>query len=93
MKYRFKIKSLILFERITGKPFGIETTEDLYVYFWCVRKVNSETDSQSFDDFLNECDENPEMIRDFLTQFTEHNKRQESMSAPATEDKKKTSPF
>jgi hypothetical protein len=80
MKYKFKIKSLILFEKILNKPFKIETTEDLYVYFYCVRLVNDESYSASFEDFLAECDDNPELIQTFISQFAEHNKRQDGIN-------------
>jgi hypothetical protein len=80
MNYKFKIKSLILFERIADKPFEIKTTEDLYLYFYCVLCVNEDNYSKDFDDFLSECDENPDLLADFLKQFEEHNKRQKNLS-------------
>jgi hypothetical protein len=76
MDYKFKIKALILFERIANKPFEIKTTEDVYLYFYCIRCVNVDNYSQPFEEFLDECDENPTMLSDFLKQFEEHNRRQ-----------------
>jgi hypothetical protein len=66
MEYKFKIKALILFERIANKPFEIKTTEDVYLYFYCIRCVNMENYNQPFEEFLDECDENPELMSDFL---------------------------
>jgi hypothetical protein len=78
--YKFKIRAIILFERVANKPFEIKTTEDLYLYFYCVRCVNIENYSQPFDSFLDECDDNPELLPEFLQQFNDHNKRQVNMS-------------
>jgi hypothetical protein len=78
--FKFKIKALILFERIANKPFEIKTTEDLYLYFYCVRCVNIDDYSQQFDDFLDECDDNPELLKEFVKQFEQHNQRQNNLS-------------
>jgi hypothetical protein len=80
MEYKFKIKALILFEKITDKAFKIETTEDLYIYFYCVKMVNDEKYNQNFEEFLNDCDEHPELMQDFIVQFTEYNKRQQAVN-------------
>jgi hypothetical protein len=80
MKYKFKIKSMIVFERIKEKPFDIANTEDLYVYFYCVRMVNIDGYSQTFEEFLDECDENPDLLREFIKQMHEHNSRQMSLN-------------
>jgi hypothetical protein len=79
-KYKFKIKALILFERIAEKPFEIKSTEDLYLYFYCVVYSNVDNYSKDFDAFLDECDENPELFTEFVRQFEEHNRRQNSLS-------------
>lgn len=79
MNFKFKIKSIILWERITGRPFSITNTEDIYIYFFCVLCTNEENYSKDFDEFLTECDENPEMMADFIHQLEEHNKRQKNL--------------
>jgi hypothetical protein len=81
MKYKFKIKALILFERIAKKAFEIKTTEDVYLYFYCIRCVNIDNYSQPFEDFLDECDEDAGMLANFMVQFEEHNKRQANLSS------------
>jgi hypothetical protein len=78
--YKLKIKALILFERVTGKPFEINTTEDLYVYFYCVRCVNIDNYDVDFDKFLDECDDNPDMFTDFCNQLEKHNNCQSNLS-------------
>jgi hypothetical protein len=78
--YKFKIKAIILFERLMNKPFEIKTLEDIYVYFYCVRKVTDESDNETFEDLLDKCDADPLLIKDFLEQFAEHNKRQNALS-------------
>jgi hypothetical protein len=42
--------------------------------------VNEDNYSKDFDDFLSECDENPDLLADFLKQFEEHNNRQKNLS-------------
>jgi hypothetical protein len=81
MKYKFKIKAMILFERIANKAFELKSTIDLYLYFYCIRMVNMDNYTQDFESFLDECDENPELLTDFLAQFEAHNKRQANTSS------------
>jgi hypothetical protein len=76
MEYKFKIKAVILWERIAGKPFAIENTEDLYLYLYAVKCVTDDNYSQSFDELLDECDKDASIIQDFLKQLENHNKRQ-----------------
>jgi len=80
MDYKFKIKAIIIFERIADKPFEIKTLEDLYLYFYCVRMVNIENYTDSFEQFLDWCDENPDEITNFTEQFSKYNKRQDNMT-------------
>lgn len=76
MKYDFKTKAIISFENALKKPFELKTLTDLYVYFFCVRDTNIENYSQSFDDFLTECDNDPKIFEDFMQQYIEYNKKQ-----------------
>ncbi|MDR2066147.1 MAG: hypothetical protein LBP85_10635 [Prevotellaceae bacterium] len=68
-KERITLKAVFLFERITGKP-EIETAEDLYIFFYCIRATNGDY-SASFSDFLAECEEKPELLADFIEQCTD----------------------
>jgi hypothetical protein len=78
-KYQFKIKAIILWERISGKPFALENTEDIYLYLYCVRVTMDANLSQTFDEMLDECDKNPEIMSEFLRDLNAHNKRQKSL--------------
>ena len=55
------IRALFLFEEITGKSFEIKTTMDNYLYFYCLLLANN-PDFMSWDDFINELDNDPTII-------------------------------
>jgi hypothetical protein len=78
--YKFKIKAMILFERIADKPFDIKTNEDLYLYFYCIKLVNDDNYETKFEDFLEWCDNNTNEVKSFLKQLEKHNSRQNDLS-------------
>jgi hypothetical protein len=80
MEYKFKIKAVIIFERITEKAFSISTNEDLYTYFYAIRMANIDKYNETFEEFLDWCDNNPDELNDFVKQMEQHNKRQSNLS-------------
>jgi hypothetical protein len=80
-EYKFKIRAIILFEKKAGKAwFKMESLTDSYLWFYCVYLVNDASYSKSFEEFCDECDENPELFKDFSRQMEEWSQRQANLS-------------
>lgn len=60
-KIKQTIRSLFLFEEITGKAFEIKTTMDNYLYFYCLLLANN-SDFMDWDSFIDVLDADPTII-------------------------------
>lgn len=58
------MKSIIVFEKITDKPFQIKTTTDLLSYIYSCLIVGSPDKHIEFADMLDAFDENPELFKE-----------------------------
>lgn len=55
------IRSIFLFEQITGKQFELNSTLDNYIYFYCILLANN-PDFMTWDEFINNLDEDPTIL-------------------------------
>lgn len=65
------IRAMFIFEKIASKPFKIETLLDWYIYYYSMILANNADCTLLFDEFINECDNDPSLtmqIQDYLTQ-------------------------
>lgn len=73
-KLRYSNKALFTFEEITGKTFAIETLMDNYILFYSFLITSNPETDLSFDDFIAETDEDPNLIiewTDFMNKTEE----------------------
>lgn len=71
----FGLRSMFIFESITGEAFNIKTIFDEYVYFYaCLMSVASNPELD-FDDFITYCDEHPELLKEFDEALLAESKR------------------
>ena len=71
----FGLRSMFIFESITGDVFNIKTVFDEYVYFYsCLMSVASNPELD-FDEFINYCDEHPELLKEFDEALIAESKR------------------
>lgn len=71
----FGLRSMFIFESITGEAFNIKTIFDEYVYFYaCLMSVASNPELD-FDDFINYADEHPELLKEFDEALLAESKR------------------
>ena len=63
-KVKYTVRSLFIFEQITGKPFRIETLLDNYVFFYSIILANNMDKENiiSWDEFIDELDKNPNLF-------------------------------
>lgn len=76
----FGLRSMFIFESITGSAFNIKTIFDEYVYFYaCLMSVSSNPELE-FDEFINYCDEHPELLKEFDEALIAESKRKEMLT-------------
>ena len=76
----FGLRSMFIFESITGEAFNIKTIFDEYVYFYaCLMSVASNPELD-FDDFINYADEHPELLKEFDAALLAESKRKEMLT-------------
>lgn len=80
-----KMRSLLIYEQITNKPFNPTTITDIIIYFYSVILACEPNIDLTFDELMNELDENPSLYNDFnfwllneskkSNQFTDNTKK------------------
>lgn len=66
---KYSIRVLFVFERITGKAFDPTKLFDLYMYFYSCLVANNQNFTMLVDEFLDECDNNPQIFEEFISFF------------------------
>ena len=89
-KYEFKysLRSMFVWEEITGKPFEVKTLLDTYILAYACIVVNTDNPPLNFNEFLDACDENPGIIEEFNKFMADEMKKRELLKKKVT--KKKT---
>lgn len=83
------IRSIFLFEQITGKTFEVQTTLDNYLYFYCILLANN-PDFISWDEFIDELDADPTILLNLTKILTQQQSLDEILNPDEdTQDKKK----
>jgi hypothetical protein len=83
---KFGLRSMFIYESITGNTFNIKTIFDEYVYFYACLLADTTNPALDFEEFINYCDEHPELLKAFDEALLAEAKRKEMLS---NKDKKK----
>ena len=62
---KYSLRSMFVWESITGRPFEISTLMDTYIFFYCCIIADQNNPELDFDSFINACDENPALMQEF----------------------------
>ena len=74
---RYNLRSMLVFEQITDKPFEVKTLLDTYILFYsCLVSVKTNP-SLDFDNFIDWCSNHPETIEEFKDLISDENKKRE----------------
>lgn len=87
-EFKYSLRSCFIFEEITGKPFEVNTLLDTYILAYACIIANPENPSLDFNEFLDSCDEHPEVIEEFNKFMTNELNKRELLKKKVT--KKKT---
>lgn len=83
---KFGLRSMFIYETITGVAFNIKTVFDEYVYFYSCLLADTSNPTLDFEEFIEYCDEHPELLKAFDEALIAESKRKEMLS---NKDKKK----
>lgn len=87
---KFGLRSMFIFESITGGAFNINTIFDEYVYFYSCLIADTNNPPLDFDDFIAYCDEHPELLKEFDNTLLEESKRKNMLSEKGKKKAKNT---
>ena len=62
-KVKYTVRSLFIFEQITGKSFAINTLLDNYVFFYSMLLACNADDVLSWDEFIDALDDDPTILK------------------------------
>lgn len=61
-KIKYTIRAMFIFEKLANKIFKIESLLDWYIFFYSMLLANNPDCDLLFDEFIDECDNNPALI-------------------------------
>ena len=77
-KLAYNLRSLFIYEEITGHPYKGEKTIDSYVLLFSMFQANNEGFSLTFDEFIDACDEDMSIFQEFALVLEDYSKRMSS---------------
>lgn len=86
-KLKYTIRSLFIWEQITGKSFKIENMLDNYLFFYSMLLANNPDNILSWDDYINAMDEDP-MLFKRMTDIIEEQQKKDNLFTNEEKTKK-----
>lgn len=86
-KLKYTIRSLFIWEQITGKSFKIENMLDNYLFFYSMILANNPDNILSWDDYINAMDEDP-MLFKRMTDIIEEQQKKDNLFTNEQKTKK-----
>ena len=88
-KVKYSIRSLFIFEQLSGKSFILETLLDQYIFFYSMILANNPECTLTFDQFIDECDEDFTLVTSLQKYITEVFAKQAQLNKAGEGDSKK----
>ena len=86
-KLKYTIRSLFIWEQITGKSFKIEKMLDNYLFFYSMILANNPDEILEWDDYLNAMDEDPTLLKR-MSDIIEEQQKKDNLFTNEEKDKK-----
>lgn len=86
-KLKYTIRSLFIWEQITGKSFKIENMLDNYLFFYSMILANNPDEILEWDDYLNAMDEDPTLFKR-MSDIIEEQQKKDNLFTTEEKDKK-----
>ncbi len=75
LRLKQTLRSLFVWEQITGRSFEIKSTMDNYIYFFAILLANNPDMSLTWDAFIDALDTDPAILTKFNTLLMESQER------------------
>ena len=86
-KLKYTIRSLFIWEQITGKSFKIEKMLDNYLFFYSIILANNPDEILEWDDYINAMDEDPTLLKR-MSDIIEEQQKKDNLFTNEEKDKK-----
>ena len=80
---------MFVFEKLTGKIFKLESLMDWYIFYYSMILAGNPDCTLLFDDFIDECDSNPDMVIELQEYINMQFQKQGQLSKEEEDSKKK----
>ena len=70
IELKYTLRSMMMYENITGKTFAPEGVSDILTFVYCVVVASAKNYELQFDDFLDLIDENQDKLNEFSLWLT-----------------------
>ncbi len=84
-KLKYTIRSLFIFEQITGRSFKIETMLDNYLFFYSMLLACNQDQPLTWDEFIDALDEDVTLLKD-MNEVIEEQQKQSNLFNPNDQD-------
>ena len=88
-KLKYTLRALFIYEQITGKVFEMKTITDEYLFFYCLLAANNPDIQLTFDDFIECCDDDLNLVMELQKFLQNEMKKQSAFLVADPDDKKK----
>lgn len=88
-KVKYSIRAMFVFEKLTGKIFKLESLMDWYIFYYSMILAGNPDCTLLFDDFIDECDSNPDMVIELQEYINMQFQKQGQLSKEEEDSKKK----
>lgn len=83
------MRSIMVYEQITGKPFSPTTITDILIYFYSVLIASDTSLEMPFDEFMDFVDDNPEAFENFNKWLAKTHEKNSVTKQPTPSKKKR----
>ncbi|WP_024993399.1 hypothetical protein [Phocaeicola paurosaccharolyticus] len=83
------LRAMFIFEQIKGELFSIKTLMDEFIYFYSIIMANNRDAEFTFDEFIDEADNDPSLIEQYKNLMNEEAKKQSAFKKNEPVDDKK----
>ena len=88
-KVKYSIRSLFIFEQLSGKSFTLETLIDQYIFFYSMILANNPECTLTFDQFIDEFEDDFTLVAKLQNYITEVFAKQAQLNKAGEGDSKK----
>lgn len=74
-EFKYSLRACFVWEEITGRPFEVKTLLDTYIFAYSCLVANQDNPSLEFVEFIDWCDNHPEVMDEFNRFMDEESKK------------------